>query len=303
MAVNNKRAVLRLAAGALSLPAAFLLGGCSLRLTQGEAAREPEPTTAMAAPPVSEEPLSEEERWQQLVQKACKATWNGQNLDAEVYRQITYSGDIVRLGFYETETFLYSVKGERCYSLDRNTYRWQDGGSRLGYSEPYSHMSCYFANGCLYQQDSKGKHRYLDDSFNPFYNVVDQGPYIPVDFTGEQIAGEIDGEELAGQYRIHMIVDPVDAAYKLAPYRATGNGLVTENQTVTSLTVEYHIGEDGLLRSQTLMVEGTGNLKASDDSSWPVQYRETIHIRYPAQGEALRPPVEPPDKQEYVLVE
>ena len=176
-----------------------------------------------------------------LEQKACKATWNGQNLDAEVYRQITYSGDIVRLGFYETETFLYSVKGERCYSLDRNTYRWQDGGSRLGYSEPYSHMSCYFANGCLYQQDSKGKHRYLDDSFNPFYNVVDQGPYIPVDFTGEQIAGEIDGEELAGQYRIHMIVDPVDAAYKLAPYRATGNGLVTENQTVTSLTVEYHV--------------------------------------------------------------
>ena len=83
----------------------------------------------MAAPPVSEEPLSEEERWQQLVQKACKATWNGQNLDAEVYRQITYSGDIVRLGFYETETFLYSVKGERCYSLDRNTYRWQDGGA------------------------------------------------------------------------------------------------------------------------------------------------------------------------------
>ena len=87
MAVNNKRAVLRLAAGALSLPAAFLLGGCSLRLPQGEAAREPEPTTTMAAPPVSEEPLSEEERWQQLVQKACKATWNGQNLDAEVYRQ------------------------------------------------------------------------------------------------------------------------------------------------------------------------------------------------------------------------
>lgn len=124
-----------------------------------------------------------------------------------------------------------------------------------------------------------------------------------MDFTGEQIAGEIDGEELAGQYRIHMIVDPVDAAHKLAPYRATGNGLVTENQTVTSLTVEYYIGEDGLLRSQTLMVEGTGNLKASDDSSWPVQYRETIHIRYPAQGEALRPPVEPPDKQEYVLVE
>lgn len=41
MAVNNKRAVLRLAAGALSLPAAFLLGGCSLRLPQGEAAREP----------------------------------------------------------------------------------------------------------------------------------------------------------------------------------------------------------------------------------------------------------------------
>ena len=301
MAVNNKRAVLRLAAGALSLPAAFLLGGCSLRLPQGEAAREPEPTTTMAAPPVSEEPLSEEERWQQLVQKACEITWSdGKDLDAELHRQITFFGDCGRLGYYETETVLYSEKGDPCYSLDRNTYRWQDGGSSLSYSDPYNHISCYKVNGCLYQQDSEGKHVYLDGSFFP-YNVV--SGHIPVDFTGEQIAGEIDGEELAGQYRIHMIVDPVDAAHKLAPYRATGNGLVTENQTVTSLTVEYHIGEDGLLRSQTLMVEGTGNLKASDDSSWPVQYRETIHIRYPAQGEALRSPVEPPDKQEYVLVE
>lgn len=297
MACGKERRRIRLTAGLLSLAAGLLLNGCTIRGAQ----EEPPPEAVPTAPPAAEEPLNEPERWLQLVQKACDSAWDGQKLDVTVDRQVAYSGDCGRLGYYETEAFLYNKESGLCYSLDRNTYYWHDGEGQISYTDRYHYTSAYYANGCLYRQDDQEKRLYLRESYSVFFDIAEVDAYVPVDFSGGH--KEIDGDETEGQFRIRLIIDPDSCRDKLFAYHAVQNQLAPENQTVTALTVEYFIGEDGRLRSQTLMVEGSGDLVTSGDDAFPVQYQETVRLRYPSLGEKLRRPVEPEDKREYILSE
>lgn len=100
MACGNERRRIRLTAGLLSLAAGLLLNGCTIR--EGRTAQR----AGTVAPACS---------------KACDSAWDGQKLDVTVDRQVAYSGDCGRLGYYETEAFLYHKERGLCYSLDRNT--------------------------------------------------------------------------------------------------------------------------------------------------------------------------------------